>query len=327
MARPLLERACSDTITRMKSDKEDSVKRSADPALASTLASNDDDDVDLSLTAATLHEKVKLGAAAPKEARIVPIVARDVPTGTLFGNFEVVRKVGQGGMGVVYEARHRHIGRKAAIKVMHREWAQRPDYTDRFLNEARAVNIIQHPGLVEIFEYGQQPDGTLFIVMEFLQGESLEQRMQKQGLPLPEHAVIDIALQLARALTAAHEKGVIHRDLKPDDRRAIAEDFFLFPFRSRAAGKDRSGRFSFRSASPRRLMFTGCANRLSQASSSTKPSNLFRQTECEPSSAGPAPTQASSTIPLGICPRLPRPTKPSLSRRSTSPTMLKMTAL
>ena len=229
MARPLLERARSYTITRMKSDKEDSVKRLADPALASTLASNDDDDVDLSSTAATLHEKVKLGAAAPKDARIVPIGSREVPAGTLFGNFEVVRKVGQGGMGVVYEAKHRQIGRKAAIKVMHREWAQRPDYTERFLNEARAVNIIQHPSLVEIFEYGQQPDGTLFIVMEFLQGESLEQRMQKQGLPLPEHTVIDIALQLGRALTAAHEKGVIHRDLKPDMRVAVAEDSDCFP--------------------------------------------------------------------------------------------------
>ncbi len=143
----------------------------------------------------------------------MPIVAKEVPVGTLFGNFEVVRKVGQGGMGVVYEAKHRTIGRKAAIKVMHRQWTQNPEYTQRFLNEARAVNIIQHPGLIEIFEYGQQPDGTLFIVMEYLDGESLEQRMHKQGLPLSEQAVVDIAIQLARALTAAHEKGVIHREL------------------------------------------------------------------------------------------------------------------
>lgn len=133
--------------------------------------------------------------------------------GQQFGNFRLVRRLGEGAMGTVYEATHVRIDHRAAVKVLHAEFAQDAEFASRFLNEAKAVNIIQHPGLVEIFEYGQQSDGTLFIVMEFLQGESLEQRMQKAGLPLPEQAVIDIALQLARALTAAHEKGVIHRGL------------------------------------------------------------------------------------------------------------------
>lgn len=198
----------------MKSDKQRSAKAPGDPALASTLVSAEDQQDSAATTIPDAKALVKLGGPSPKSAR--PIVVKEVPVGTLFGNFEVVRKVGQGGMGVVYEAKHRTIGRKAAIKVMHHEWARNPEYTQRFLNEARAVNIIQHPGLIEIFEYGQQPDGTLFIVMEFLHGESLEQRMHKQGLPRPEQSVVDIALQLARALTAAHEKGVIHRDLKPE---------------------------------------------------------------------------------------------------------------
>ena len=198
----------------MKSDKQRSAKAPGDPALASTLVSAEDQQDSAATTIPDAKALVKLGGPSPKSAR--PIVVKEVPVGTLFGNFEVVRKVGQGGMGVVYEAKHRTIGRKAAIKVMHHEWTRNPEYTQRFLNEARAVNIIQHPGLIEIFEYGQQPDGTLFIVMEFLHGESLEQRMHKQGLPRPEQSVVDIALQLARALTAAHEKGVIHRDLKPE---------------------------------------------------------------------------------------------------------------
>lgn len=106
-----------------------------------------------------------------------PTIAGGRPTEVhcdrMFGNFQVVRKIGEGGMGIVYEARHCQIGRRAAIKIMHKELAQNTEYAARFLNEARAVNIIHHRGLVEISEYGKLEDGTLFIVMEYLQGQSL----------------------------------------------------------------------------------------------------------------------------------------------------------
>ena len=147
----------------------------------------------------------------------------DPMTGALFGNFRVIKKLGEGGMGVVYEARHRNIGRRAAVKVMHPSFAQNAEFAARFLNEARAVNIISHPGLVEIFEYGRLNDGTLFIVMEFLEGETLKQRMQNSSRPFPEEQVLHIGGQLARALAVAHEKGIIHRDLKPENIMVVPD--------------------------------------------------------------------------------------------------------
>lgn len=199
----------------MKSDSGRQSGAEGELALAQTLASSEDVLRDLERSR---QEEDQTGArSAVTTAPMRKRANTDVPIGTLFGNFEIVRKLGVGGMGVVYEAMHRTIGRRAAVKVMHREFARSPGYATRFLNEARAVNIIQHPGLVEIFEHGQQPDGTLFIVMEFLRGESLEQRMSKRGQRLPAPEVIDIAQQLARALTAAHQAGVIHRDLKPEN--------------------------------------------------------------------------------------------------------------
>lgn len=136
---------------------------------------------------------------------------------TLYGNFRIVRKLGEGGMGVVYEAEHKQIGKRAAVKLMHAEYAQTPEFAARFLNEARAVNIIRHPSVVEIFEYGQLPDGTLFIVMEFLEGETLSSRIAKTGRQGPLLPCLHIAHQVAQALSAAHEKNIVHRDLKPDN--------------------------------------------------------------------------------------------------------------
>lgn len=140
----------------------------------------------------------------------------DPNAGLIFGNFQTVRKIGEGGMGIVYEARHRRIGRRAAIKIMHKELAQNEEYAARFLNEARAVNIIQHRGLVEISEYGKLKDGTLFIVIEYLQGQSLWDRFTEKK-KFGEAEVTHLAVQIARALAAAHEKGIVHRDLKPEN--------------------------------------------------------------------------------------------------------------
>ncbi len=147
----------------------------------------------------------------------------DPRIGSVFGNFRLLRKLGEGGMGVVYEAEHHTIARRAAVKVMHAEFAKNDEYAKRFLNEARAVNIIRHPGLVEIFEFGQEMDGSLYIVMEFLEGKSLYDRYIQPGVkPKPLEAA-RLGEQAARALAAAHAKHVVHRDLKPENLMLVPD--------------------------------------------------------------------------------------------------------
>lgn len=135
----------------------------------------------------------------------------------MFGNFRVVRKLGEGGMGVVYEAENPKISSRAAIKLLHARFAQDEEFAQRFLNEARAVNVIRHRGLVAISDFGKLSDGTLYYVMEFLNGESLSKRIAERRGPFPPQEAISIAVQVARALAAAHEKNIVHRDLKPDN--------------------------------------------------------------------------------------------------------------
>ncbi len=132
------------------------------------------------------------------------------------GNYRVVRQLGRGGMGAVFEGIHRYIERRAAIKVLHPDLSQNPQVANRFLNEARAVNLIKHSGLVEIFEFGLLEGGTAYIIMEFLEGESLAARMRHPPGRLGDEALA-ICRQIAVAMTAAHEKGIVHRDLKPDN--------------------------------------------------------------------------------------------------------------
>jgi eukaryotic-like serine/threonine-protein kinase len=136
--------------------------------------------------------------------------------GVQFGNYRALDLLGEGGMGAVYLAEHPAIGRRVAVKVLHKNYTRDDSLLGRFLNEARAANAIRHPNIIEILDSGQLPDGTPFLVMELLEGESLSARIRKQGgLPLP--AALDFAYQTASALGAAHKKGIVHRDLKPDN--------------------------------------------------------------------------------------------------------------
>ena len=139
----------------------------------------------------------------------------DLPS--VIGSYRVVRSIGEGGMGTVYEAVHEAIERRVAIKVLHREYASNPEFIARFFNEARAVNRVEHTGLVQISDYGQQPDGTAYIVMEYLKGESLAERIERCGRKLQAAEVIHLNLQIADALAAAHAKDIVHRDLKPEN--------------------------------------------------------------------------------------------------------------
>lgn len=133
------------------------------------------------------------------------------------GPYQVIRKLGEGGMGAVFECIHAAIERRVAIKVLHPEFAKNPEFTTRFFNEARAVNRVDHPGLVQISDYGQMPDGNAYIVMELLKGECVGTRLKRVGGPLGVEETLLLSRQIAEALAAAHAKGIVHRDLKPDN--------------------------------------------------------------------------------------------------------------
>jgi serine/threonine protein kinase len=136
------------------------------------------------------------------------------------GPYRIVRKLGEGGMGAVYEAEHEEIARSVAIKVLRAGDAGDPEYTARLLNEARAVNIIRHRGIVGISDLGRLPDGSPYIVMEYLDGETLRAAMRRR---LPAVTLLRLARQVASALAAAHDKGILHRDLKPENVMVVAD--------------------------------------------------------------------------------------------------------
>lgn len=138
--------------------------------------------------------------------------------GQRVGKYKVLREIGRGGMGAVYEAVHESIGQHIAIKTLNEELSSDARHTARFFDEARAVNIVQHPGLVRVFDHGHLENGTAYISMEFLQGESLQDRLsrlRKKNERLPLHESLRISRQIGSALEAVHEKGIAHRDLKP----------------------------------------------------------------------------------------------------------------
>ena len=149
-------------------------------------------------------------------------VSDELPPDSQIGPYRVVRVLGKGGMGVVYEAVHATIQRRVAIKVLRSELASDPERAARFVNEARAVNLVEHPGVVQVADIGQQSDGAPYIVMEFLRGETLSSRLKRHGGPLPWPDVVRYAQQILDVLRAAHQQNIVHRDLKPDTE--VAEE-------------------------------------------------------------------------------------------------------
>jgi serine/threonine protein kinase len=137
-----------------------------------------------------------------------------LPVGFVVGDYEVVRPLGAGAMGEVFEGLHPIIGKRVALKVMRTPAAEALVEARRMLEEARAVNAIRHPGIVDIFGANVLPDGRPFLVMELLEGQSLHQYLLAK-LPLTLSDAFDLLSGILRPLAAAHEAGVIHRDLKP----------------------------------------------------------------------------------------------------------------
>ena len=136
--------------------------------------------------------------------------------GALLGSYRITDEVSSGGMGTIYRARHELLGRDAAVKVLRAELTEDPELVDRFFTEARAATAIRHPSIIEVFDFGYTEAGEAYLVMEFLEGQSLHAFLKTQKpAGLPEAQAIHIARSLANALVAAHGKGIVHRDLKP----------------------------------------------------------------------------------------------------------------
>jgi len=138
------------------------------------------------------------------------------PGDVIEGKYRIVRLLGQGGMGAVYEGENTRIHRKVAIKVLHEQVAAKADVVQRFEREAQAAGRIGSEHIVEVLDLGSLPSGERFMVMEYLEGESLGDRIKKRSKLSP-HEVARVLHGLLEGLGAAHVAGIVHRDLKPDN--------------------------------------------------------------------------------------------------------------
>lgn len=155
------------------------------------------------------------GVEPPPSVR-KPDQRRDLVGVEVGGKYRIKALLGQGGMGAVYEAEHVAIGRVVAVKVLHPKHAQQAEAVARLRHEARVAGSIGHPNICETYDLGRLDDGSPYLVMERLVGETLDQRIKRDGA-LPERDIVDVMLQVLSALGAAHDKGIIHRDLKPEN--------------------------------------------------------------------------------------------------------------
>ena len=146
-----------------------------------------------------------------------------VPQGLVAGKYRLTRLLGRGGMGAVWEGTHTSLGTRVAVKFIDAEYAESPEARSRFENEARAAAKLRSKHVVEVYDHGVSDDARPFIVMEFLQGEPLDKRLDRAGRLEPKETA-HIILQVCRALTKAHAAGVVHRDLKPENVFLVWDD-------------------------------------------------------------------------------------------------------
>jgi len=153
--------------------------------------------------------------------------------GQSLDRYQIVSLLGEGGMGAVFKARDITLQRDVAVKIMHPQFARRPDFRERFLQEARTAARLDHPGIVQVFDFGQARS-HLYIVMEFIPGDNLRQMLQglsstNQWIVLAE--AIQIVQQVSLALDYAHQQGVLHRDIKPDNVMLKPKPTDALPYR------------------------------------------------------------------------------------------------
>ncbi|MDH3495273.1 MAG: serine/threonine protein kinase [Gemmatimonadota bacterium] len=164
------------------------------------------------------------GSEYPDDQKFCPgdgTALRSTAQGSLIGSviadrYHIVKKLGEGGMGAVYLGEHVKMGRQSAIKVMSPSMTSDPDAIARFNREAANAARINHPNVCAIYDFGETPDGIIYLAMEFIEGEALGDVLDREGALAP-HRAVAILQQTADALQAAHELGIVHRDLKPDN--------------------------------------------------------------------------------------------------------------
>jgi hypothetical protein len=144
-----------------------------------------------------------------------------IEIGQSVGNYRVTARLGEGGMGLVFLAEHPLIGRKVALKAIHPQFARDAEVISRFITEAKSVNQIRHQHIVDVTDFGNTAQGDFYFVMEYLQGQGLADAIRSEGR-FPPRRALSIAAQVADALQASHQHGVVHRDLKPENIFLIA---------------------------------------------------------------------------------------------------------
>ncbi len=162
------------------------------------------------------------GASLMPDEVVANLRDEDLAEGTIVGEYRIEGRIGVGGFGAVYAAEHPVIGKRAAIKVLHRRYSAELQVVSRFISEARAVNRIRHRNIVDVFSFGQLDDGRHFLAMELLDGQTLRELLDERGRLTMEEA-FPIFQGIADALDAAHAAGIAHRDLKPDNVFVVAE--------------------------------------------------------------------------------------------------------
>ena len=158
--------------------------------------------------AARLESHSQLTATQPGTDPLIGKVLAD--------RYKIIRLLGEGGMGLVYEAFHASIEKRVAVKLLRDDFSSKADVVERFRQEAKSASRIGHAHIVDISDFGETPTGAHYFVMEFLEGEDLSHSLARDGTLKPERAVA-IAIQCCRALGAAHAKGIVHRDMKPEN--------------------------------------------------------------------------------------------------------------
>src|SRR5215469_5114537 len=159
-------------------------------------------------------------------------------SGTKLGPYEILIPLGAGGMGEVYRSRDTRLDRHVAIKILPEHLSSSVELKTRFEREARAVSALNHSHICHLYDVGSQ-DGTAYLVMEYLEGESLADRLRKGALPLKQ--TLQIGIQITEALAAAHRAGILHRDLKPGNVMLTASGAKLLDFGLAKAAPTLSG--------------------------------------------------------------------------------------